>query len=109
MKRLRFSRRAKLDLLNIVGWIASDRPLAARHVVGRLIERTEASRETPEMGPHYSVYGAGVRGFPSGLKSFSTVSRTKTSSLSASSMAPAFPRISAERLSPRRGAAATTC
>jgi len=62
LKRLRFSRRAKLDLLDIGGWIASDRPIAARHVIGRLIERTEALRETPEMGPPHSVYGVGVRG-----------------------------------------------
>jgi len=48
--------------LDIGSWIAADRPLAARHVVGRLIERTEALRATPEMGPPYSVYGVGIRG-----------------------------------------------
>ena len=62
MRRLRFSRRAILDRFDIGGWFAGDRPLAARQVVGRLIERIHALRETPEMGPPHSVYGIGVRG-----------------------------------------------
>jgi toxin ParE1/3/4 len=62
LKRLRFARQAKRDLFDIGDWIAADRPLAARQVVSRLIERTSALRDAPEMGPLYPVYGDGVRG-----------------------------------------------
>ena len=48
--------------MDIGAWIAADRPLAARRVIGRLVERTEALRATPELGPPYPVYGEGVRG-----------------------------------------------
>ncbi|WP_164467469.1 type II toxin-antitoxin system RelE/ParE family toxin [Caulobacter flavus] len=62
MRRLRFSRRAELDLIGIGDWIAADRPIAARRFVARLIESAEALRATPDMAPLMPVYGAGVRG-----------------------------------------------
>ncbi|NGM49606.1 type II toxin-antitoxin system RelE/ParE family toxin [Caulobacter sp. 602-2] len=62
MKRLRFSRRAELDLVGIGDWIAADRPMAARRLVARLISGAEALRATPEMAPLVSHYGEGVRG-----------------------------------------------
>lgn len=62
MKRVRFSRRAELDLNDIGDWIARDRPMAARRFVEALIARTTALADAPEMGPPYPAYGEGVRG-----------------------------------------------
>lgn len=62
MRRVRFSRRAELDLNDIGDWIARDRPIAARRFVEALIARTMALPEAPEMGPLYPQYGADVRG-----------------------------------------------
>ncbi|WP_277794556.1 type II toxin-antitoxin system RelE/ParE family toxin [Caulobacter endophyticus] len=62
MRRLRFSRRAELDLIGIGDWIAADRPIAARRFVARLIDSAQALCETPEMAPLTPVYGEGVRG-----------------------------------------------
>lgn len=62
MRRVRFSRRAQLDLNDIGDWIARDRPMAARRFVEALIARAMALQDAPEMGPLYRPYGEGVRG-----------------------------------------------
>ncbi|MBO9543181.1 type II toxin-antitoxin system RelE/ParE family toxin [Caulobacter sp.] len=62
MKRLRFSRRAELDLIDIGDWIAKDRPRAARRFVDGIVDRVQSLREASDMGPLYPVYGEGVRG-----------------------------------------------
>jgi toxin ParE1/3/4 len=62
LRRIRFSRRARLDLIDIGDWISKDRPLAARRFVGALIERTTALADNPELGPSRPIYGVGVRG-----------------------------------------------
>jgi len=62
LKRLRFSRQAELDLLDIGDWIARNRPRAALRFVDGLLDRAGKLREAPEMGPLYSTYGEGVRG-----------------------------------------------
>lgn len=62
MRRIRFSRRAELDLNAIGDWISRDSPLAARGFVKALIERTETLAAHPELGPERGLYGKGVRG-----------------------------------------------
>ncbi|MGR4864818.1 type II toxin-antitoxin system RelE/ParE family toxin [Caulobacter sp. LARHSG274] len=62
MRRIRFSRRARLDLIGIGDWIAQDRPRAARRFVEALIERTTTLADHPELGPLRPIYGASVRG-----------------------------------------------
>jgi toxin ParE1/3/4 len=62
LKRLRVSRRAELDLIDIGDWIATDRPGAALRFVNGLMGRIQDLRETPEMGPLCTLYGEGVRG-----------------------------------------------
>ncbi|KRA61999.1 hypothetical protein ASD79_22735 [Caulobacter sp. Root655] len=62
MRRIRFSRRAKLDLIGIGDWIAKDRPCAARRFVEALVERTAGLSDNPELGPARPIYGAGIRG-----------------------------------------------
>lgn len=64
MRRVRFSRRAELDLNDIADWIARDRPIAARRFVEALIARTMTLPEAPEMGPLYPPYGEQIRGLP---------------------------------------------
>jgi len=62
LRRVRFSRRAELDLNDIGDWIARDRPMAARQFVEALIARTLALPEAPDMGPLYPPYGEHIRG-----------------------------------------------
>jgi len=68
LKRVRFSRRAELDLLDIGDWIAHDRPRAARRFVEALIARSSELSINPELGPLLPAYGDHVRGL--GLKPY---------------------------------------
>ena len=62
MRRVRFSRRAQLDLNDSGDWIARDRPTAAGRFVEALIARAMALPDAPEIGPFYRPYGEGIPG-----------------------------------------------
>jgi plasmid stabilization system protein ParE len=56
--RVRWSDRARIQILEIFRYIASDRPTAAEGLLERFLERVELLAEFPEQG---SVWGKGRR------------------------------------------------
>jgi len=62
LRRIRFSRRAELDLIGIGDWISRDSPMAARRFLDALVDRVEGLSRNPDLGPERPIYGVGVRG-----------------------------------------------
>jgi toxin ParE1/3/4 len=62
--RLRYTRRAELDLLEIWKYIARDRPMTADEVLRRLDRQCRLIRDVPEMGRRRLDLGPEVRSFP---------------------------------------------
>lgn len=62
--RLRYTRRAELDLIEIWKYIARDRPLTADQVLRRINRQCRSIADFPEMGRRRPDLAPEVRSFP---------------------------------------------
>jgi toxin ParE1/3/4 len=62
--RLRYTRRAELDLIDIWKYIARDRPLTADQVLRRIDRQCQLIRDFPEIGRRPPDLAPQVRSFP---------------------------------------------
>jgi toxin ParE1/3/4 len=62
--RLRYTRRAELDLIDIWKYIARDRPLTADQVLRRIDRQCRLIRDFPEIGRRRPDFAPQVRSFP---------------------------------------------